>query len=511
LDISSRRKFNIKAVVLISACLILLPVLHPVFFTKTVRANQTWTVDADGWGIRSIQQAINNANDGDTILVLPGIYYEHLIVDKGLSIIGEDQHNTIIDGGDTGIVVTVAASNVTIKGFTVQHGGVGIRLAGGEEGNTLFDNTMLLNAYYGIYGDLCGSTVIANNNVSFNGWHGIFLYGSEPCVLDSNLILSNGIDGVFIRASSNNTVTGNLVSDNRVCGIDIYSNEDPLRAHGLPKNNAIEHNHVLNNSCGVKIGYFGADMSSTENHIYENFIGYNELGLNISGANGNSVHHNNFINNSIQVSTNESFNNTWDDSYYGGGNYWSDCNSTDLSWGPNQDETGSDGITDFPYLISTNPGEEDQYPFMYTNGWLSSQEVTIVSPSNKTYRSNTVPLLVTTNKPARLSYSLDSQTNSTITENLVLSDLPAGTHNVTVHASDNLDDKASSEVLFTVTFFGDINLDGTVNILDIFVVAQSFDCTPESERWNPNADLNNDRVINILDIFLVANEYGKTM
>ncbi len=67
------------------------------------------------------------------------------------------------------------------------------------------------NTYHGIYGDRCGRSVIAHNNVSFNGWHGVFLYGNEsgPCVLDSNVILDNGVDGVFIRYSNNNTITGN--------------------------------------------------------------------------------------------------------------------------------------------------------------------------------------------------------------------------------------------------------------------------------------------------------------
>jgi hypothetical protein len=284
-----------------------------------------------------------------------------------------------------------------------------------------------------------------------------------------------------------------------------------LRAHGLASYNHIGNNQVLRNSCGIEIAYSGTNTSHANNEIHGNSIGFNDLGLNMSGMYGNSVYHNNFIGNSRQVSTNESSNNSWDDSYYGGGNYWSDYNSTDLFWGPGQNETGSDGITDVPYLISANPGEEDEFPFMHANGWLLSQEVSIISPANRTYRSDNVPLLVTTNKPAKLSYDLDSQTNLTITKNLILSDLPAGTHNITVYASGNLGDKASSGALFTVAFLGDINMDGTVDILDIFVVAQSFDCTPESERWNPNADLNNDGVINILDIFLVANEYGKTI
>jgi peptide/nickel transport system substrate-binding protein len=59
----------------------------------------------------------------------------------------------------------------------------------------------------------------------------------------------------------------------------------------------------------------------------------------------------------------------------------------------------------------------------------------------------------------------------------------------------------------------DVNYDGVVNILDIFIVANAFGSTygpPINPRWQFRADVNNDRVVNILDIFTVARYYGKT-
>jgi hypothetical protein len=63
----------------------------------------------------------------------------------------------------------------------------------------------------------------------------------------------------------------------------------------------------------------------------------------------------------------------------------------------------------------------------------------------------------------------------------------------------------------TVTPLGDLNLDGTVNILDIFIVANAFGSKPEDPNWNSIADLNKDNVVNILDIFAVAWDFGKTV
>lgn len=56
----------------------------------------------------------------------------------------------------------------------------------------------------------------------------------------------------------------------------------------------------------------------------------------------------------------------------------------------------------------------------------------------------------------------------------------------------------------------DVNEDGTVNILDIFLVAKAFSSKPGDENWKAVADLNSDNIINILDVFAIAREFGKT-
>jgi hypothetical protein len=58
-----------------------------------------------------------------------------------------------------------------------------------------------------------------------------------------------------------------------------------------------------------------------------------------------------------------------------------------------------------------------------------------------------------------------------------------------------------------VTFPGDVNGDGTVNILDAITVSNSFFATSSSSNWNPNADINGDGVVNILDAIILANHF----
>jgi hypothetical protein len=54
----------------------------------------------------------------------------------------------------------------------------------------------------------------------------------------------------------------------------------------------------------------------------------------------------------------------------------------------------------------------------------------------------------------------------------------------------------------------DLNPDGAINILDIFIPARAFGSDPKSARWNPIADIKNDKIVNILDIFQVARQFN---
>ncbi|KAA0011596.1 MAG: hypothetical protein FE041_04135, partial [Thermoplasmata archaeon] len=69
----------------------------------------------------SIQSAINDANDGDTIFVYSGVYYENVVINKSITLIGENKETTIIDGSNSGDVVNITANGVTIEGFTIRN------------------------------------------------------------------------------------------------------------------------------------------------------------------------------------------------------------------------------------------------------------------------------------------------------------------------------------------------------------------------------------------------------
>jgi hypothetical protein len=79
--------------------------------------------------------------------------------------------------------------------------------------------------------------------------------------------------------------------------------------------------------------------------------------------------------------------------------------------------------------------------------------ISVVSPEkNTTYTVSDVSLAFTLSEPASwMGYSLDRQTNVTVTGNITLTDLPSGSHSLTVYANDTLGSMGASEtVYFTI-------------------------------------------------------------
>jgi len=125
----------------------------------------------------TIQQAINNASNGDTIFVRAGTYYENIIIDKPLSLVGENRDTTVIDGSHARNVVYIIASNVSVTEFTIRNSG--------NQSNA----GVLLGQMWNYQ---CANVNISGNEISGNQY-GILLALSFNCTISGNIISSNGI------------------------------------------------------------------------------------------------------------------------------------------------------------------------------------------------------------------------------------------------------------------------------------------------------------------------------
>ncbi|OYT61070.1 hypothetical protein B6U81_03935 [Thermoplasmatales archaeon ex4484_30] len=92
--------------------------------TKVINGNTLYVGGSGPNNYTRIQDAINDASNGDTIFVYDDSspYYENLIIDKSIRLIGEDKEITIIDGMKKGNVIKINANDVVIKNFTIING-----------------------------------------------------------------------------------------------------------------------------------------------------------------------------------------------------------------------------------------------------------------------------------------------------------------------------------------------------------------------------------------------------
>ena len=217
----------------------------------------------------------------------------------------------------------------------------------------------------------CNRIRVENLNIS-DTYVSIRLWGTRNSTVSGNNLIDN-FGGVYLDCSS----CGNIISGNSVIttnhygfGIDLaYSNNNSVSRNNLDtpgdvgldssSDNIISENNITGDYHGSGVNL----LHSSNNTISRNLITHKYSGVSLLDAYYNRLFHNNFIDNNIQVYFYDSSNfNTWDCDYPYGGNYWSDYSGVDLNKGIYQNQTGSDGIGDTPYVIDSN--NQDNYPLM---------------------------------------------------------------------------------------------------------------------------------------------------
>jgi hypothetical protein len=444
-------------------------------FVQILPPPKTWIVDDDGPAdFSTIQEAINATSDGDTVFVKNGTYnvVDPIHIDKSLTLVGENKYGTIMDGNSVDLSgIEIMANDVRISNFTIQNASRVI--VDGYVNITFFDNIMLDN-FQGIRLINTSGDLISNN------------------IINGNSAGSIGFDWVNDTIVRNNTIT----NSGYLGAID----------SGYPNyNNTFSENNIIGNSHGIYV-----------NNVF----------------NDNKFFHNNFINNTIQVFFSGPVKlSSWDNGYPSGGNFWSDCNGSDLYLGPAQDQIDSDGIGDTPYLIDEN--NTDHYPLM--SSWTPPDAAALNISSSKTivgegFSSNvTVFLENQGNKIEEFNatfyanetfigyqtFILRSNNSIIYSSERDFGSLAKGNYSLSVRIEPlegeaDLNDNSLSGSWVFITIPGDLNGDNTVDIYDAILLVGCFNSFPYSPHWNPDRDINNDGIIDIYDALILAANYGKS-
>lgn len=226
-------------------------------------SGETIIVAQDGNGdYDKIQGAIDNADEGDTIRVWEGTYYEHILVNKTVSLEGNGSEETTIDGAERDNVVSITSNWANFNGFRVrgsQGPFAGIYIE--SNNNNIFNNNCS-NYYTGIYLLDSSNCTITNNTCEKNDNLGIYLRDSKDCTIENNFCLLNRF-GIYIVSSSHCKITNNTCLSNSEDGIGVWYSD-----YNTIKNN----NFSLNNGDGIHL-YESSKCTIMNNICWNNFYG----------------------------------------------------------------------------------------------------------------------------------------------------------------------------------------------------------------------------------------------
>lgn len=343
--------------------------------------------------IKNLEAAINLANDGDLIIIKNGVYINTCVtIDKSVEIKGEGY--PVLDGNHVGTVIEITANNVKISGVIVKNSAAsyfidyaGIKLLSVHHceisGIKMYDNFFSFHCLH------CVNCYIHDNYIQSNftkesySGNGVHMWTCDSMYVANNTIVQQR-DGIYLEFTRNSVIINNSCSYNLRYGLHfMFSNNDSYIG-----------NTFFNNGSGVAVMYshhilmkknsFHDNWSTssyglllkeiTDSRLEANIFEYNTTGINLEGANrinisynqfsdngyairilgdcnGDTIHRNDFTDNSFDVCTNT---NTSGKNNVLEGNYWDRYNGYDL----NRDSVGDvpyRPVSLFSMMVESNP------------------------------------------------------------------------------------------------------------------------------------------------------------
>jgi len=184
----------------------------PPVETDTVFIDDDYNSSTLGWGIYcfdTIQHGIAAIDVGGVVYVYEGTYYENLIINKKIQLIGEDKDSTIIDGQNLNNVIIISSDSVSISGFNIINGlDYGIKV--NSNANLVFGNNFSSHEERAIYLYMVENNSITENNFNSNSG-GIRLNQSSHNFIENNVFYHGSI---FFDLNCNyNQISANIMQN----------------------------------------------------------------------------------------------------------------------------------------------------------------------------------------------------------------------------------------------------------------------------------------------------------
>ncbi|MEP7164710.1 MAG: nitrous oxide reductase family maturation protein NosD [Ferruginibacter sp.] len=276
-----------KKIIYISAC---------VFFTYNAEAKTILVGKQQA--TRSVQQAINMAVSGDTVLVETGYYHEkNILINKTIFLIGLG--HPVLDGDHQYEIISIKANGVLVDGFKIIHSGVssiedyaGIKIYNARD--VIIRNNILEDTFFGIYsqyGINCTiekNTLAAYNKPEQETGNGIHCWKSDSMRIIANTINGHR-DGIYFEFVTNSVIWRNVSEKNLRYGLHfMFSNNDSYIT-----------NIFKNNGAGVAV-MFSKSVKMFHNYFEENW-GDGAYGLLLKEISDSYIENNHFAKNTTGI------------------------------------------------------------------------------------------------------------------------------------------------------------------------------------------------------------------
>ena len=260
-----------------------------------------------------IQDAIDDASDGDTVFVYNGTYNESVVVNKSISLIGENKETAVIQFYAPWCdfsIVRIQQDNVLFCNFTIRCDNsthpsfktYGMKI--NSDNNFICNNIFLNRLDYAMYLTNSFGNKIVNNTIKDVDGYGFYLGNSNNNSFTHNNLNYCLAGGFNLCYSSNNNISKNKI---KVADFGIYTYES--------KSNILTYNTLLECKEGMYVHCHSNSTTISSNMFKRNFIG-----VTIHGSNLNDICRNNFVLNIIPArfisrSRNDTQNN-WSKNYW---------------------------------------------------------------------------------------------------------------------------------------------------------------------------------------------------
>jgi len=276
----------------------------------------------------SIQDAIDDANDGDTVFVYSGNYHEYIRIYKSINLIGEDEKTTIIDGmNETNVTVfSIEANYVNFSHFTIRNvpGGYWVRGILIEKANYVKISNCIIIYSEGLSIYSSNNIYIENSNISYN-LGGMDILESNNleirnCTISYNLPRKDEDGGYiggygilvsrFDEPSANISIINCSIHNNgrgiEIGGIsNIFISNCDINTYnfsGIGISSSVSNCTILN--CNISHGYVGIDLHSADAKVERCVITENFWGIRMGSISKDAkvfIRYNNIKNNSYGI------------------------------------------------------------------------------------------------------------------------------------------------------------------------------------------------------------------